>query len=259
MKFYTEEKEKVLEFVESTENGLSSEEAEARLEKNGKNKLAEPEKTSLFRRFLNALNDPMIFLLLGAAAISTATTVYQNLMTGAHESYADLFIILLVVIINTILSMVQESKAEQAIEALMEMTAATSKVLRDGKEVVVKSEDLVVGDVVVLEAGDAVPADCRIIESHSMKVEEAALTGESVPVSKIMDFLMMNEKSKDIPLGDRVNMLYSGSTVVFGRGKAVVVAAGMDTEIGKIFCFRIRSCQKPVLLAERSAGTQYGP
>ena len=234
MKFYTEEKEKVLEFVESTENGLTSEEAEARLEKNGKNKLAEPEKTSLFRRFLNALNDPMIFLLLGAAAISTATTVYQNLMTGAHESYADLFIILLVVIINTILSMVQESKAEQAIEALMEMTAATSKVLRDGKEVVVKSEDLVVGDVVVLEAGDAVPADCRIIESHSMKVEEAALTGESVPVSKIMDFLMMNEKSKDIPLGDRVNMLYSGSTVVFGRGKAAVVAAGMDTEIGKI-------------------------
>ena len=175
MKFYCETKEAVLAEVASSAEGLSGEEAARRLEKNGKNKLAEPEKPSLLRRFLSALNDPMIFLLLGAAAISTATTIYQNTAYGAHENYADLFIILFVVLINTVLSMVQESKAEQAIEALMEMTAATSRVLRDGKIVTVKSEDLVVGDVVVLEAGDAVPADCRILESHSMKVEEAAL------------------------------------------------------------------------------------
>ena len=234
MKFYCETKEAVLAEVVSSEQGLSEEEAARRLAQNGRNKLAEPEKPSLFRRFLSALNDPMIYLLLGAAAISTATTVYQNVACGANENYADLFIILFVVLINTVLSMVQESKAEQAIEALMQMTAATSRVLRGGKIVTVKSEELVVGDVVILEAGDAVPADCRILESHSMKVEEAALTGESVPVTKIMDLLMMRDSSKDIPLGDRVNMVYSGSTVVFGRGTAVVVATGMNTEMGKI-------------------------
>ena len=234
MKYYCEDKETVLREIGSSENGLSSAEAAERLEKNGRNKLAEPEKVSWFRRFLNALNDPMIFLLLGAAVISTATTIYQNVAQGADESYADLFIILFVVLINTVLSMVQESKAEQAIEALMQMTAATSRVLRGGEIVTVKSEELVVGDVVVLEAGDAVPADCRILESHSMKVEEAALTGESVPVTKVMDFLMQTDSSRDIPLGDRVNMVYSGSTVVFGRGTAVVTATGMDTEMGKI-------------------------
>ncbi|MBQ2212957.1 MAG: HAD-IC family P-type ATPase, partial [Erysipelotrichaceae bacterium] len=129
---------------------------------------------------------------------------------------------------------IQESKAEEAIDALKEMTAATSKVLRDGQLVTMKSEDMVVGDVVVLEAGDGVPADCRILESHSMKVEEAALTGESVPVTKIMDILMLKENALDIALGDRTNMLYSGSTIVYGRGKAVVVATGMATEMGKI-------------------------
>ena len=139
MKFYCEDKETVLREVQSSHEGLSSQEAAARLEKNGRNKLAEPEKVSLFKRFLGALNDPMIYLLLGAAAISTATTVYQNIAYNAHESYADLFIILFVVLINTVMSMVQEIKAEQAIEALMQMTAATTRVLRDGKTVVVKS------------------------------------------------------------------------------------------------------------------------
>jgi Ca2+-transporting ATPase len=234
MKFYCTEKESVLQEVKSREEGLSAREAEERLRVNGKNKLAEPEKEGLFKKFLHALTDPMIFLLLGAAAISTATTIYQNLAGGGDESFADLFIILFVVVVNTVLSMVQESKAEQAIEALMEMTAATSRVLRDGETVTVKSEDLVVGDVVLLEAGDAVPADCRILESHSMKVEEAALTGESVPVTKIVGLLMCREGAKDIPLGDRRNMVYSGSTVVYGRGRAVVIAAGMDTEMGKI-------------------------
>ncbi|MCL1805418.1 MAG: calcium-translocating P-type ATPase, PMCA-type [Clostridiales bacterium] len=234
MKYYAMEKDAVLAEVGSTPAGLGQAEAAERLEKYGKNKLTEPEKEGLFRKFLNALMDPMIFLLLGAAVISTATTVYQNIVQGAHESYADLFIILFVLIINTALSMVQESKAEQAIEALMEMTAATSRVLRDGEVTVVKSEDLAVGDVIILEAGDAVPADCRILESHSMKVEEAALTGESLPVGKIIDLLMLREGAGDIPLGDRVNMAYSGSVVVYGRGRGVVTAVGMDTELGKI-------------------------
>lgn len=234
MQFYLKTSDEVLQEVNSNENGLTSSEATKRLESNGKNKLAEPPKDSLIKKFVKALVDPMIIMLLIAAFISAGTTVYSNMVTGANESYADLFIILFVVILNTILSVVQESKAENAIAALMEMTKATSKVIRDGQIQVVKSEDLVVGDVIVLEAGDAIPADCRILESHSMKVEEAAITGESVPVNKITEILMLSESSKEVPLGDRTNMLYSGSTIVYGRGKAVIVATGMDTEMGKI-------------------------
>ena len=234
MQFYLKNVDDVLKEVNSKSNGLTSKEAEERLEANGKNKLDEPPKDSLFKKFIKSLADPMIIMLLVAAFISAGTTVYTNVVTNANESYADLFIILFVVILNTILSVVQESKAEHAISALMEMTAATSKVIRDGKIKVIKSEDLVVGDVIVLEAGDSIPADCRILESYSMKVEEAAITGESVPVNKITDILMLRENTLDIPLGDRTNMLYSGSTIVYGRGTAVVVAAGMDTEMGKI-------------------------
>ena len=234
MQCYLVSPQQVLEELKTVPQGLSQEEASARLEQNGKNKLAQPPKDGLIKKFFKALMDPMILLLLGAAVVSTATTVYQNLVRHESESFADLFIILFVVIINTVLSLVQESKAEQAIESLMEMTAATSRVLRDGQILTVKSEDLVVGDVVLLEAGDAVPADCRVLESYSMKVEEAALTGESVPVTKMVDALMLKGDQKDVPLGDRKNMLYSGSTVVYGRGSAVVTAVGMDTEMGKI-------------------------
>ena len=232
--FYLKSTEETLKEVESTAEGLSSTEAQRRLETNGKNKLAEPPKTTLLQKFFGSLQDPMIIMLLASAGISAATTVFQNIKLDAHESYADLIIILFVVTVNTILGIVQENKAEEAIDALKEMTAATSKVLRDGAQEVVKSEDLVIGDVINLEAGDSIPADCRILESYSMKVEEAALTGESVPVNKIIDILMLQENVLDIPLGDRTNMLYSGSTVVYGRGKAVVVATGMDTEMGKI-------------------------
>ncbi len=234
MQFYLKNSNEVLNEVDSNENGLTSVEAKKRLEANGKNKLQEPPKDSLLKKFIKSLADPMIIMLLVAAFISAGTTVYSNLVTGANESYADLFIILFVVILNTILSVVQESKAENAISALMEMTKATSKVIRDGQIQIVKSEDLVVGDVIILEAGDAIPADCRILESHSMKVEEAAITGESVPVNKITEILMLSESSKEVPLGDRTNMLYSGSTIVYGRGKAVVVGTGMNTEMGKI-------------------------
>ena len=234
MSYYLKSSEEVLNEVSSTPEGLTSAEAEKRLAANGKNKLQEPPKSTFIQKFIASIKDPMIIMLLGAAALSAATTIYQNVVQHANESYADLFIILFVVTVNTLLGIVQENKAEEAIDALKEMTAATSKVLRDGQQVVLKSEDLVIGDVIILEAGDAVPADCRILESHSMKVEEAALTGESVPVNKVMDILMLKENSLDIALGDRVNMLYSGSTVVYGRGTAVVVATGMDTEMGKI-------------------------
>ncbi len=228
MKYYCEDKEKVLGEVASSENGLSTSEAQSRLEKNGKNALEAAKGKPLILRFLAQLADPMIIILLVAAAISGVLAAVQN------ESFADVIIILAVVLVNAILGVYQESKAEKAIEALQKMSAATSKLLRDGKVQIVKSEELVVGDVVLLEAGDAVPADARILESASLKVEEAALTGESVPVSKFIDIINLSEGEKDVPLGDRKNMLYMGSTVVYGRGTAVVVATGMDTEMGKI-------------------------
>ena len=234
MKFYLEGAEQVLSDVKSSEKGLSSKQAAERLEKNGKNKLKEAEKEGLFKKFIGSLADPMIIMLLVAAAIQAVVAVIEAGGNPGVRDFADVLVILVVVIINTIMGLVQESKAEAAMDALMQMTAATSKVLRDGETVVLKSEDLVVGDVILLEAGDAVPADCRVLESHSMKVEEAALTGESVPVTKMVDVLYLKDKAKDVALGDRKNMLYSGSTIVYGRGKAVVVSTGMDTEMGKI-------------------------
>ena len=234
MKFYLEDVKTVLREVRSDENGLTSAEAEKRLAANGKNKLKEPEKDGLFKKIVSALADPMIIMLLIAALIQAVVAVIEAGGKPKLTDFADVLIILVVVIINTVMSLVQESKAEAAMEALMQMTAATSHVIRDGKIVTIKSEDIVVGDVVVLEAGDAVPADCRILESYSMKLEEAALTGESVPVTKLIDTLMLKKGREDVDLGDRNNMVYSGSTVVYGRGKAVVTGTGMDTEMGKI-------------------------
>ncbi|MBQ6465712.1 MAG: cation-translocating P-type ATPase [Oscillospiraceae bacterium] len=228
MRFYCEDKEAALQEVQSTAEGLSSEEAARRLEANGRNRLADAPKKSLVRRFFEQMADPMILILLVAAAISGVLAVVQN------DSFADVIIILAVVIVNAVLGVYQENKAEKAIEALQEMSAATSKVLRDGKIATVRSEELVVGDVVLLEAGDAVPADGRLLQSASLKIEEAALTGESVPVSKFIDLIRLSDGAKDVPLGDRKNMVYMGSTVAYGRGAAVVTATGMDTEMGKI-------------------------
>lgn len=228
MKEYLKNTDEVLKDIESTQNGLTSEQAKQRLEKNGLNKLKEPPRDGIVKKFIKALIDPMIIMLLAAAGISAITAF------ASGDSFTDVFIILFVVIVNTILSLVQESKAEGAIDSLMEMTKATSKVIRDGVVQNIKSEELVIGDVIVLEAGDAIPADCRILESFSMKVEEAALTGESYPVNKIVDMIYLKENTLDVPLGDRTNMLYNGSTISYGRGKAVVVATGMDTEMGKI-------------------------
>ena len=232
MKHYLEETDKVLGELESSADGLSLAEAEARLAKNGKNKLAEGKKESLLHRFFKQLAEPMTIILLVAAAISAGVEIYNGIQHG-FEFPADVVIIMAVVLINAVLGVFQESKAEKAIEALQEIAAATSKVIRDGKLITVHSEDLVVGDIIVLEAGDAVPADARIIECASMKIEEAALTGESVPVTKQQEALRAGENG-DVTLGDRKNMVFMGSTVVYGRGKAVVTATGMDTEMGKI-------------------------
>lgn len=209
--------------------GLSSERAAERLAQYGPNKLKEAEKPGFRKRFLTQMKDPMLIILLAAAGVSALT----GAIAGESE-WAETIIILAVVLLNAVLGVLQESKAEAAIEALQTMTAATCKVLRDGKMAVLHSDELVPGDVVLLEAGDAVPADGRIIESASLKIEEAALTGESVPVNKMLDALGAAQKQADVPLGDRKNMCYMGSTVVYGRGKTVITATGMSTEMGKI-------------------------
>ena len=226
---YTLSAQQVLEAQQTTAEGLSVEEAASRREKYGPNKLKEAEKPTLLQRFVAQLKDPMLIILMAAAAVSALT----GMLSGESE-WAEVIIILAVVLLNAILGVIQESKAEAAIEALQTMTAATCKVIRDGKQVVLHSDELVPGDVIVLEAGDSVPADGRIIENASMKIEEAALTGESVPVNKLIDALNLTAGQEDVPLGDRKNMCYMGSTVVYGRGKAVITGTGMNTEMGKI-------------------------
>ena len=228
-KTYTQSTEEVLSELQVGLEGLTSAQAQERLAKYGPNKLKEGEKPTLLQRFLAQLKDPMLIILLIAAAVSALT----GMLAGEPE-WAEVIIILVVVLLNAILGVFQESKAEAAIEALQTMTAATCKVIRDGKQITLHSTDLVPGDIVVLEAGDAVPADGRIIENASLKIEEAALTGESVPVNKMIDALYLTDSSADVPLGDRKNMCYMGSTVVYGRGKAVITATGMETEMGKI-------------------------
>ena len=222
---YLQSAEEVLCSQGSQRGGLTSQEAAARLSKHGPNRLQEAKKITNLQRFLQQLKDPMLLILMAAAAVSAVTSILSG------EKLTEVIIILAVVLLNAVLGVVQESKAEAAIEALQTMTAATSKVLRDGKITVLHSADLVPGDVVLLEAGDAVPADGRLLESASLKIEEAALTGESVPVNKTAETI---SAQGDVPLGDRKNMCYMGSTVVYGRGSAVITATGMDTEMGKI-------------------------
>ena len=225
---YVQSPQELIAGLNTSPDGLSSAEAAARLEKYGPNKLKDAEKPTLLQRFIEQLKDPMLIILMIAAAVSAVT----NFISG--ESFAEVFIILIVVLLNAVLGVFQESKAEAAIEALQTMTAAACKVLRDGKQVSIHSDQLVPGDVVLLEAGDSVPADGRLLESASLKIEEAALTGESVPVNKVIEALGLAKDQSEIPLGDRKNMCYMGSTVVYGRGKALITRTGMDTEMGKI-------------------------
>lgn len=221
MKHYLEEIETVLESENTSKNGLSKTKASERLSQFGRNKLAEGKKKTLAARLLGQMTDPMVIVLIVVAIIS-----------GALKEVADAIIILMVVLLNSILGVVQEGKAEKAIEALQQMASPYSRVRREGQVFQIKSEEIVPGDIVLLEAGDAVPADMRIIEASSLKIEEASLTGESVPVEK--SHQRIETSKEDIALGDRKNMAYMGTNVAYGRGEGVVTATGMATEMGKI-------------------------
>ncbi len=227
MKAYLEEKDAVLAELGSAMDGLSEETAAARLNSEGPNRLKEGKKDSLLKKFLGELKDPMTIVLIIAAVVSAVTAIY------AHESLTDTVIILAVVLINACLGVYQESKAEAAIEALQQAAAATAKVIRGGHQKTIRADEVVRGDLLVLEAGDAVPADARIVECASMKTQEAALTGESTDVEKQSEALKAGENG-DVSLGDRKNMVYMGSIVTYGRGHAVVTGTGMNTEMGAI-------------------------
>ena len=211
----------------SRDTGLSEQEAGERLQKYGKNELEKAGKKNVFQKFLDELKDPMLIMLLAAAVVSAVT----NAVSG--ESMAEVFIILIVVGLNAALGVFQESKAENAVEALQKMTAATCHVIRDGKQEEVPSSSLVPGDVVLLEAGDMVPADGRLLEAESLRIDESSLTGESVPVQKLVK-MVKQEDSGEVSLGDRKNMAFMGSSVSYGRGKLLVTDTGMRTEMGKI-------------------------
>ena len=229
-----------------TQKGLSSAEAVRRLEKFGKNKLAEKKKKTPFGIFLEQLNNPMIFVLLAAIAVTVAVSVFETVSAARAGwivdgvkiqnafmeigDWPDVLIIFAVIMINGIIGTVQEVKAQTSLEALKNLSSPESTVLRDGKRMRVKSTDLVVGDIVFLEEGDTIGADLRLFESYNLKTNESSLTGESLPIEKKHD-IVFSEKA---PIGDRANCVYMSTPVAYGRGAGIVVATGMDTEIGKI-------------------------
>ncbi|GGE31990.1 cation-translocating P-type ATPase [Streptococcus himalayensis] len=220
--FYAQDSDAVLRELETSERGLTTSEASKRLEQYGRNELAEGEKRSLLAKFLDQFKDLMIIILLLAAILSV--------VTSGGEDIADAIIILAVVIINALFGVYQEGKAEEAIDALKSMSSPSAHVLRDGHVTEIDSKELVPGDIVSLEAGDVVPADMRLLEANSLKIEEAALTGESVPVEKDVRMTV----AEDAGIGDRVNMAFQNSNVTYGRGLGVVVNTGMFTEVGHI-------------------------
>ena len=220
---YLQSVEDVFKEVQSSPSGLSSQEAASRLEKYGANTLQEGKKKSLLEKFVDQFKDFMILVLLVAAVVSMF----------AHQGDpdpTDAIIILAVVLLNAVLGVFQESKAEEAIEALKKMASPVASVLRDGHVEHIKGEDIVVGDVVILEAGDVVPADMRLFEVNTVKIEESALTGESVPVDK--DLVI--PAGDEVGIGDRTNMAFSSTNVTYGRAVGVVTSTGMNTEVGKI-------------------------
>ncbi len=227
MKYYAEPLDSVLSEVSTNaSSGLTEAEAVQRLAKNGENRLKEKKKKSNFQRFVDQFKDVMIIILIIAAIVSFGVIVIE-------KNWGELFepaLILLIVILNAVMGVYQEGKAEKALDALKNMSAPHAKVLRNGVETVIDASKLVVGDIIRLEAGDFVPADARLITSTSLKSEESALTGESVPAEK--DYSAEIEENS--PLGDRSNMVFSGCSITYGTATAVVVATGMDTEMGKI-------------------------
>ena len=229
MNFHAKENEAVLvDLVTDQKTGLSGEEAKSRQEKYGENKLQEKKKKTMFQRFMDQFKDPMIIILLIAAAISFGLAIY-NFKHDPMEIFEPI-LILLIVVLNAVMGVMQESKAEKALEALKNMSAPHARVIRDGEEKIINASELVVGDIILLEAGDFVPADARLLKSTSLKSEEAALTGESVPSEKDATVVC----KEDAPIGDRTNMVFSGCSITYGTATAVVTAIGMQTEMGKI-------------------------
>lgn len=220
--FYLKSEDETLDALHTTRDGLSAAEAKKRLDEYGHNELEEAQKRSLLAKFLDQFKDLMIIILLVAAALSV--------ITEGTEGFTDALIILAVVVLNAAFGVYQEGQAEAAIEALKDMSSQVARVSRDGHVVEIDSRELVPGDIVMLEAGDVVPADMRLLEVASLKIEEAALTGESVPVEKSLSIKVAD----DAGIGDRVNMAYQNSNVTYGRGVGVVVNTGHYTEVGKI-------------------------
>ncbi len=227
MSCYTESTEKLLEALSVDQaKGLSSQQVEKKNAEFGPNKLREKKKKTNLQRFLDQFKDVMILILIAAAVISLVIAIVE----GDAKEFFEPALIMTIVIVNAIMGMLQESKAEKALEALKNMSAPHARVIRDGEEKIVDAAELVPGDIIRLEAGDFVPADARLLHSVSLKSEEAALTGESVPSEKNADATV----KEDAPLGDRLNMVYSGCSVTYGTAAAVVTATGMDTEMGRI-------------------------
>ena len=234
--FETVSESDVLSLLETDpEKGLTSEEASERLAKFGPNKLQEEKKKSWIRIFFEQMANPMIYVLFGAVAITIGVSIYETVKHGSFDflnvgDWPDIIIILAVIILNSVIGTVQEIKAQTSLEALKQLSSPETTVIRDGKRFKVKSSELVVGDIVVLEEGDTIGADLRLIEAVNLKCDESSLTGESVPVEKDSKVTF----SESVAIGDRVNMAYMSTPVSYGRGKGVVTSTGMRTEIGKI-------------------------
>ena len=219
-------KEEVLQKLKTDlKIGLAYEEIQIRKQKYGTNKLEEKKKETLLVKFVKQFNDFMIIILIIASALSALISYFQG-----ENDYVDSIIIIAIVVFNALMGVIQEAKAEKSIEALKEMTPPKAKVIRNGNIQEINAEDLVPGDIIELEAGIYVPADCRLIESHNLKIEESSLTGETEPVLKDANMIA----KPDIPLGDMLNMAFMASIVVNGHGKAVVTETGMNTKVGKI-------------------------
>ncbi|MBR0085135.1 MAG: HAD-IC family P-type ATPase, partial [Lachnospiraceae bacterium] len=227
MTYYSENTSEILDALNTDmQDGLSSGEALSRKEKYGENKLREKKKTTTLQRFLNQFKDVMILILIAAAVVSFAVVCVE-------QKWGEIFepvLIVIIVILNAVMGVYQEGKAEKALDALKSMSAPNARVMRDGEEQIIDATDLVPGDIIHLEAGDYVPADARLLNSTGLKSEESTLTGESVPSEK--DYL--TEVAEGAPLADRDNMVYSGCSITYGTATAVVTATGMDTEMGKI-------------------------
>ena len=234
--FETKTDKEVVSFLSSDpEKGLSEVEAKERLAKYGPNKLEEKKKKSWIRIFFEQMANPMIYVLFAAVAITIGVSIYETVKEGRFDflnigDWPDVVIILAVVILNSIIGTVQEIKAQTSLEALKNLSSPESTVIRDGKRMKIKSSELVIGDVVILEEGDTIGADLRLIEAVNLKCDESSLTGESVPVEKDSSMTF----SESVAIGDRVNLAYMSTPVSYGRGKGVVISTGMNTEIGKI-------------------------